>query len=562
MDSVNHVLTTFSSSTMTLADSQATAGTTFSPVSWTRGIGTASATFTNAVRNDTIVATDGAVTNASNTFSRSGPATRFVVSVLPVYVPVTGTATVKVFAYDAVGNVATGYTGTPSLSDTAGVGTFGSAPAVNGVSTSSATFTGPAKGDKVTATDGALVSPLSNAFNVIGAATRLAVSVLPANVPVAGTVTVKVTAFDGAGNVATGYTETPSLTDTAGVGTFGSAAAVNGVSTSTATFTGPAKADKATATDGSLTSPLSNAFNVIGEATRLALTVSPANVPVTGTATVKVTAYDAVGNVATGYTEIPSVSDSAGVGSFGSVAAVNGVSTSTATFTAPAKADKATATDGSLTSPPGNAFNVIGEATHLTTSVVPATLAVADTATVRVTALDSAGNVATGYAGSPTLSDTSGVASFVGPAAATNGLLVKTATFSGPARNDKVNAVDGALPSPGSSLFNVIGPAVSFRVAISAASVTRPAALTVTATALDAAGNTVYVPGGPSYAGPVTYSDSKGVVAPGPFDQVWTRGVGVAHVTFTGATTNDRISVTDSALPGLFGTAATLFRVL
>jgi len=251
------------------------------------------------------------------------------------------------------------------------------------------------------------------------------------------------------------------------------------------------------------------------------------------------------------YTGSPAVTDSAGVLTLGAWSGT-GVRSATATFSGPAKADRATAADGSVVSPASNAFNVIGPAARLAVSAQPSSVPVAGSLTVKVTAYDAAGNVATGYGATPSLSDAAGVAVFAA-GAPVSGVSTSTATFAGPAKADRVTASDGTLASPASNAFNVVGPAVSFRVVEAPTTLARTALATVTTTALDAAGNVAT-----GYAGTVRYTDNLALaaVAPGPYDQVNTNGVIVAHIPFTrGPVASIRIVVTDSVNALLNGTS-------
>ena len=99
----------------------------------------------------------------------------------------------------------------------------------------------------------------------------------------------------------------------------------------------------------------------------------------------------------------------------------------------------------------------------------------------------------------------------------------------------------------------MVGPAVSFRVVEAPTTLARTALATVTTTALDAAGNVAT-----GYAGTVRYTDNLALaaVAPGPYDQVNTNGVIVAHIPFTrGPVASIRIVVTDSVNALLNGTS-------
>src|SRR5207302_1583448 len=118
--------------------------------------------------------------------------------------------------------------GTPSLAAVAGVATFGDLS----IDSAGQAYT-------LTATSGSLPPGTSSVFDITpGAATRLQFTVQPSNTAAGATITpaVRVTARDGKGNVATGFTDTVTVaigTNPGGATLAGTAklAAVAGVAT-------------------------------------------------------------------------------------------------------------------------------------------------------------------------------------------------------------------------------------------------------------------------------------------------------------------------------------------
>jgi len=282
----------------------------------------------------TLAASDRALSGSSAAFDVTpGAATRLAFSTQPGGGATSNVAFPSqpvVTALDAGGNTATGYAGTVTLAIASG----GTAGATLSGCTSTArrgvtTFTG-CKIDKsgtayvLRARDGTL-SVDSAAFDVAaGAATRLVFSTQPAGASGGSAFTTQpvVTAQDAAGNTATSYSGTVSLSIVSG-GTAG--ATLSGcsgtLSAGVTTFRGCA-IDRVGANyvlqarDGTL-SVNSAAFSVTaGAAARLLFTTQPAGATANNAFTTQpvVTAYDAGGNVATAYAGTLTASLVAGTG--------------------------------------------------------------------------------------------------------------------------------------------------------------------------------------------------------------------------------------------------------
>src|SRR5205823_1279712 len=263
-------------------------------------------------------------------------------------------------------------------------------------------------------------STTSAAFNITaGTATQLVFSVQPSTTVAGAAITpdVQVTAQDGSGNTATGFTGNV----TVAIGTNPSSGTLSGTTTSLhdalpTSFSG-LSIDKVgtgyTLTATGAGSTTSTAFNITaGTATQLVFNVQPSTTTAGAAITpaVEVTAQDASGNTATGFTGNITVA----IGTNPSSGTLAGTLThaaarGVATFSG-LSIDKGgtgytlTATGaGSTTS---TAFNITaGSATQLVFSVQPSTTTAgaAITPAVQVTALDANDNTATGFSGDVTV---------------------------------------------------------------------------------------------------------------------------------------------------------------
>jgi hypothetical protein len=358
--------------------------------------------------NVTVVASDGTLTS-SQSFSIAvtpGPATQFTVSI-----PASDTAgtpgSVTVTAFDAFGNVATGYSGTvhftssdphavlpANITLTNGTGSFSETLKTSGNQT-------------ITATDTvhAAITGTSNADAVTpGAATQFAVSI-----PASGTAgtpgSVTVTALDAFGNVVTSYSGTAHFTSSDGQAilpgdyTFTAGdAGVHAFALGETLKTSGSQTVTATDTVTSAIAGTSNA-DVVAPGIATHFTVS---IPANGTAgtpgAVVVTALDAFGNVATGYSgtvHFTSTDASAvlpanmtltnGIGTFSETLDTSGNQTITATDTV----------TPAITGTSSAEAVAAGSATHFTMSL-PANATAGLPGSVTVAALDAHGNIVTG----------------------------------------------------------------------------------------------------------------------------------------------------------------------
>jgi hypothetical protein len=436
---------------------------------------------------------------------------------------------IQVTALDNLGNTATTFHNTVTVSITAGTGTFGAALsgtktvlAVAGVATlSDLAINKSGTGYTLSADAAGLVGAVSAPFDITaGAVTQISFTTQPTTSE-AGTAiapAVQVSARDAAGNTVPSFTDTVTLTlgVNPGTGTLTGtlkAAAVAGV----ASFA-DLRIDKAgvgyrlQATAGAL-SASSGAFSITpGPATQLVFAVQPvttgAGAPITPP--VQVEARDSLGNSATGFAGVVNVA----IGTNPGGGTLTGTTTATAaggiaTFTT-LLIDKlgagytltATASAGGITGATSSPFDIIpGAATQLAFTVQPSTTiaGTAITPAVQVTARDALGNPATSFSGSVTvaigtnpggggLTGTKTVTAVAGVAAFSDLSIARVG--SGYTLTASATGLSGAT----STAFDIlIGPVSRLVFTVQPAS--SPAGVTIAppvqVSAQDAAGNTV-----------------------------------------------------------------------
>jgi hypothetical protein len=439
------------------------------------------------------------------------------------------TPAVQVTARDTFGNIATGFTGnvTVAIANNAGGGTLSGATtqsAVAGVASfGTLSIDKTATGYTLAALGTGLVTATSTAFAVKpAAATRLVFTIQPTNT-VAGTAitpAVQVTAQDSLGNTVTAFTGTVTIAigNNPGGGTLSgtlSRAAVGGV----AGFPG-VNIDKAgtgytlaASAAGGTAAAASSPFNITpASATQLMFTVQPAATTAGSpiTPAVQVTARDALGNTATGFTGnvTAAIGTNPGTGTLSgtvTVTATAGIATfanlsidkSGSGYTLTASATGLTGSSAAFDIRPGTA-------TRLTFTVGPpsGTANVALAPPVQVTAQDAFGNRDTTYTGTiavalaanpggATLSGTTSIAAAAGAASFSTLRLDKAGT------SYTLSATATGLTAATSTPFNVVAGNISPTLSTVSATPgvitasTGPGASTVTVTAKDASGNPI-----------------------------------------------------------------------
>jgi hypothetical protein len=493
----------------------------------------------------------GLTAATSNAFNvTAGAATTLVFTTGPTSRSA-GTAfspSLQVEARDGQGNIVPAFTGTVTLAIAAGTGTPGagllgtvSQAAVSGV----ATFAGVSvnlvgTGYQLNATSAGLTTATSGVFNITpGNATQLAFTTQPVNTNAGSPITpaVVVTARDQFGNTATGFNGAVSVNIAPGTGTGGavlSGSTTVGASSGVATFSNLSinlvgTGYQLQSTSAGLTTATSAAFNITSStATQLAFTAQPSTAT-SGVAiapAVQVTARDASGNPATGFTGPITVAITNGTGTGGAVlsgtltvSAVAGVATfSNLSINLAGTGYTLTATSAGLTSATSSAFNINpAAATQLAFTVQPTSrnAGVAFSPSVQVTARDAAGNTATSFAGGVTIAITGGTGT---TGANLLGTLTQTAsagvaTFAGVSVDSAgagytLRATSGALTAGTSAAFN-IDPTAASQLVFTRQPVNTGAGAEMTpgpqVTAKDSFGNTVT-----TYTGAVSIGITSG----------------------------------------------------
>jgi hypothetical protein len=250
------------------------------------------------VANSSLRASVTAVISPAAAFS-------FVATASPSTITAGGNTLITVTAKDVFGNVATGYSGTVHFTSNDTQAVLPTDATLNG---GTGTFTATLKtagSETVTATDTAnsLLTATANVTVNPAAATSFTVTANPSTVTAGNSTTITVTAKDQYGNVATGYTGTVHLTSGDGQAVLpADASLTNGTGTFTVTLK-TAGSQTVTATD-TTTSSITGAATVTvnpSVATHFQLVFPSAVIKDRGYDLI-VTALDAYGNVATGYT--------------------------------------------------------------------------------------------------------------------------------------------------------------------------------------------------------------------------------------------------------------------
>ena len=360
-----------------------------------------------------------------------GAATQLVFTVQPgpATAGVAITPAVQVTARDAQGNTAA-FTGsvTVAIGSNPGGGTLSgttTVAAVAGVATfASLSVSKSGSGYTLTAAASPLSGATSTAFVVAaGAATQLVFTVQPSNVTAGASIApaVQLTARDAQGNTATGFTGdvTVAMGANPGGGTLTgttTVAAANGVATLSGLSINKAGTGYTlTGAASGLAGATSAGFNVAAAtAAQLVFTVQPTNAAAGDVMSpaVRVTAQDAQGNTATGFTGIVTVAPGANPGGgtlsgTTTVAAVNGVATfSTLSID---RSGTGYTLIAAATGPAGAtsaAFTITARAaTHVVFTVPPssATAGATITPAVQATAQDALGNTDPSFSGSVTV---------------------------------------------------------------------------------------------------------------------------------------------------------------
>jgi hypothetical protein len=487
------------------------------------------------------------------------------------------THSLTVTAYDPYHNVATGYSGTVHFTSTSALVNPPSDYTFTGSDSGSHTFTGVALGtvgtQSITATDTVTLSITGTQTGITvdpASASTLVVTGFPSPTTAGSPQPLTVTAYDPYGNVATGYAGTVHFTTTSSLSSLPVDYTFVGGDAGTHTFAGVALntvgTQSITATDAA-TGTIMGSQNGITVNTAAVQSFTLSGYPTPTTAGVghnlAVTAYDAFGNVATGYdgtvhftstsalADLPAdytfVGGDAGTHTFSGVA-LNSVGTQSITATDTVTTGIQGST-GSITVNPASA-STLGVTDFPSPTIAGATYSLS------VTAYDPFGNVATGYRGTVRFTSTSTLASL--PEDYTfGGGDAGAHTFSGVALNtagtQSITATDTVTSSiTGSQTGIIVNPTSSITLDVTGFLSPTTAGVTqsLTVTAKDSFGNV-----DTGYAGTVHFT-STSALANLPADYTFDPGDAGTHL-FNGVALNtvgtQSITATDTVTGGTSG---------
>jgi uncharacterized repeat protein (TIGR02059 family) len=441
----------------------------------------------------TITGTSGAITvnpAAASTFSLTGT---------PASVTSGGTGSVTVTALDTYGNVATGFSGTVTFTSNDPAAALPSDYAFTGGDAGVHAFTNAytlktAGSRTVAATSGGVTGTSGGVTVYPGPAASLVASA-PASTTAGAGLGVTVTAKDAYGNIATGYAGTVSLTSTdaqaALPAAYGFVGADNGSHVLTVTLkTTPSQT--VSATDGTHNATTGSISVGPGAAASFALS-GPASTTAGTSVSIGVTAKDAYGNVATGYTGTVGLTSSDAQAGLPASHSFTGGDAGAHTFSVTMKtagSQTVSASDGSINATSGSiTVDPAGLATLAVSA--PATATAGNAISVTVSGADAYGNPTTNYTGTVSLTSSDGQAVLPAPHAYT-GADAGTHVFSvtlktaGP---QTVSASDGSISGVSGSVG--VSPAAASSLALTGApgSATAGAGFSVTVTATDPYGN-------------------------------------------------------------------------
>jgi len=273
--------------------------------------------------------------------------------------------------------------------------------------------------------------------------------------------TVTITGQNAANQTVTGFAGPVTLTDTSGSLTvLGPIVWSNGVGTVSASVGTAISRDRVTATDPLyLVPPTGTSADVIAVTSttldHFHISALPATVSTGDQMTFQVTALDAGSQTITGFSGPLSLTDATDTLNVVSVVWSGGVATVAVSVGAASPRDRIAAVSGSV-SAVTTVFNVLGPVASLRVVVSPATTVSQNSAaTVTVTAVDSSGQVVTGYTGPVTLTDASGAMQVLDPGSWLAGVDTETVSFPSVIARDRVTASDGNGHSGQSAVFVV-----------------------------------------------------------------------------------------------------------
>ncbi len=526
-----------------------TAGT-ISPMTsgaFVSGTRTESLTVTQAGTGKTISVDDGAShTGTSNTFTVNAASVHHF-ALMTISSPQTaGTAfNINLTAQDASNNTVTGFTGTVSLSTTAGtISPSTSGAFTNGVRTESVMVTQAGAGKTISVDDGASHIGTSNTFTVnAGALHHFAIAYISAQT--AGTAfNLMLTAQDVNNNTVTGFTGTVNLSTTAGtISPTTSGAFTSGTRTESVTVTQAGSGKTVSVDDGAGHTGISNSFNVSSGALHHFALGTISSPQTAGSAfNISITAQDVNNNTVTGFTGTVNLSTTAGaINPTVSGAFAAGARTESVTVTQAGSGKTITANDGSGHSGTSNGFTVNPGALHHFAFANINTQTAGTAFNLTLTAQDASNNTVTGFTGTVGLSTTAGTITPTTSGAFAAGVRTESATVTQAGASKTITANDGSGHTSSSNYFTV-DPGVLHHFAF--ANITNQAAgvaFNIGLTAQDANNNTVT-----SFSGTVSLSTTAGTITPST-SGTFSAGLRTESVTVTGSGASQTISANDGS---------------
>jgi hypothetical protein len=254
-------------------------------------------------------------TGLSNGFTVSaGALHHFVIAYIPAQTA--GTAfNLMLTAQDVNNNTVTSFTGTVSISTTAGaISPITSASFTSGMRTESVTVTQAGTGKTISVNDGAGHTGLSNAFNVSsGVLHHFALAMINSPQTAGTAFSLTLTAQDANNNIVSGFAGTVNLSTTAGtISPATSGAFASGVRMENVAVTQAGTGKTITADDGSSHTGTSNGFTVNSDALHH-IAIGNIGTQTAGTAfNVMLTAQDANNNTVTSFTGTVGLTTNAG----------------------------------------------------------------------------------------------------------------------------------------------------------------------------------------------------------------------------------------------------------
>jgi hypothetical protein len=577
LDAYGNVATSYTATVhFTSSDHQASL-----PADYTFGSGDAgSHIFANGATLDTagtqtVTATD--TQPSSLTGSASVAVSPAAASHLVISAPQSSTAgsafTVIVTALDQFNNVAAGYAGTVHFTSTDNQAALPADYTFTGSDAGSHAFANGVTLDTagtqtITATDTNSSSTTGSASVAVGAAAASHFQVsAPQAVTAGSALTVSVTALDRFNNVATGYTGTVHFTSsdrqaslpadstlTSGKGSFSATLKTAGSQSITATDTA----------SSSITGTQSGIVVSAAAAGSLALSGFPSTTTAGVAHTLTVTAFDAYGNVVTGYRGAVHFTSSDGQAALPADYAFTASDAGAHAFSVTlltAGTQSLTVTDKaapSLTATQSGITVSAGAAATFTVSGYPSPTTAGATQVFTVTANDAYGNVATSYVGTVHFTSSDGQAALPTDytfTASNKGVRTFSATLK-TAGSQSITATDKASSGiTGTQSGIVVTPAAATHLSITAPANARSGtAFTVIVTALDAYGNVAT-----GYRGTIHFAvnDHKATL---PADYTFVSGDNGMHsfsVTLH-ATGTRTITATDTKTNSITGSASVI----